>query len=161
MLAMLMFMGWNASAQTALPYLTSKAQLRAWMVEQAGSVTMHGWCSSQVRPTMSQGMILAENHTAGDIIAFITNTTLSVKEANLNDPVQLYCSVNRRDDGSTLFWGSASGMGSLASNGQYVAVLDKNVPANKLKKLKLGDDNKALAPEQPTQEDVVKSGGSF
>jgi chromosome segregation ATPase len=44
---------------------------------------------------------------------------------------------------------------------KYVAVLEQNVPANKLKKLKLGDDNKALAPEQPTQEDVVKSGGSF
>jgi chromosome segregation ATPase len=44
---------------------------------------------------------------------------------------------------------------------KYVAVLEQNVPANKLKKLKLSDDNKALAPEQPTQEDVVKSGGTF
>ena len=44
---------------------------------------------------------------------------------------------------------------------KYVAVLEQTVPANKLKKLKLSDDNKTLAPEQPTQEDVVKSGGSF
>jgi chromosome segregation ATPase len=44
---------------------------------------------------------------------------------------------------------------------KYVAVLEQTVPANKLKKLKLSDDNKTFAPEQPTQEDVVKSGGSF
>jgi chromosome segregation ATPase len=44
---------------------------------------------------------------------------------------------------------------------KYVAVLEQTVPTNKLKKLKLSDDNKTFAPEQPTQEDVVKSGGSF
>jgi chromosome segregation ATPase len=44
---------------------------------------------------------------------------------------------------------------------KYVAMLEQTVPANKLKKLKLSDDNKTFAPEQPTQEDVVKSGGSF
>jgi chromosome segregation ATPase len=47
---------------------------------------------------------------------------------------------------------------------KYVAVLEQTVPANKLKKLKLSDDNnnnKTFAPEQPTQDDVVKSGGSF
>ena len=46
---------------------------------------------------------------------------------------------------------------------KYVAVLEQTVPANKLKKLKLSDsdNNKTFAPEQPTQEDVVKSGGSF
>ena len=44
---------------------------------------------------------------------------------------------------------------------KYVAVLEQTVPANKLKKIKLSEDNKALAPEQSTQEDVVKSGGSF
>jgi chromosome segregation ATPase len=44
---------------------------------------------------------------------------------------------------------------------KYVAVLKQTVPANKLKKLKLSDDNKTFSPEQPTQEDVVKSGGSF
>jgi chromosome segregation ATPase len=44
---------------------------------------------------------------------------------------------------------------------KYVAVLEQTVPTNKLKKLKLSDDNKTFAPEQPTQEDVVKSGGTF
>lgn len=44
---------------------------------------------------------------------------------------------------------------------KYVAVLEQTVPANKLKKLKLSEDNKTFAPEQPTQEDVVKSGGTF
>jgi chromosome segregation ATPase len=43
---------------------------------------------------------------------------------------------------------------------KYVAVLEQTVPTNKLKKLKLSD-NKTLAPEQPTEEDVVKSGGTF
>ena len=44
---------------------------------------------------------------------------------------------------------------------KYVAVLEQTVPTNKLKKLKLSEDNKTFAPEQPTQEDVVKSGGAF
>lgn len=107
-----------AVAQTNLPFLTSKAALRAYAVQQAQTATMQLWSQSTVGQPVGARMIIPSNHTSADIIKFFTISSASLKVLNPKDQVYLDENVLNAD-GDSLFYGYGSSLPFLGKGSLY------------------------------------------
>jgi hypothetical protein len=106
-----------ARAQTNLSFLTSKAALRAYAVEQAVSANSSIYSPSQVgNQTTGYGYIIPTNHTSVDIFKGYVGQTFSITILNPQDWVYLNAWV-LNSDGDELFYGYSSTQPVLGKGG--------------------------------------------
>ncbi len=107
-----------AQAPATLSFLTSKAALRAYAVEQATNASIQVYAESQVstQPVMTT-TAFPTKHTSQDILSFFNGSSPSITIVNPMDTVYTWASVVNAD-GDQYFYASAQSL-PVATNNIY------------------------------------------
>ncbi|GEM_PF-1791949 len=108
----------TAFAQTNLSFLTSKAALRAYAVDQANISTTYLFAPTEVgNQAATYDYLIPTNHTSADILKGYVNQTFNIIVLDPNDYVTIEGAVYNSDN-DQLFYGISSAQ-SVLSNGVY------------------------------------------